>query len=170
MSSTRQLVTYGVPAAVVAVFAVFVFNEGAQFWTLTTLFPNEPAHLYDRSGLPQLLAEHLVLVGVSSVAAAVVGIAIGVFVTRPPGRDFLSVAQDLSSLAQTFPPVAVLALAVPALGFGFKPTVAALFIYSILPVLNNTISGMEGIPRHLTDASRGIGMTRLQILFLSEFP
>ncbi|MFO8063647.1 MAG: ABC transporter permease, partial [Spirochaetia bacterium] len=62
------------------------------------------------------------------------------------------------------------ALAVPALGFGFKPTVAALFIYSILPVLNNTISGMEGIPRHLTDASRGIGMTRLQILFLSEFP
>jgi osmoprotectant transport system permease protein len=66
--------------------------------------------------------------------------------------------------------VAVLALAVPAFGFGFQPTVVALFIYSILPVLNNTISGMEGIPRELTDASRGIGMTKLQILFLSELP
>jgi osmoprotectant transport system permease protein len=163
-------VTYGVPALVVALFAVFVFDEGVQELTLTSLFPDEPEHIYARSGLPQLLVEHIVLVAVSSVAAAVVGIAIGVFVTRPPGRDFLSVAQDLSSLAQTFPPVAVLALAVPAFGFGFKPTVVALFIYSILPVLNNTISGMEGIPRELTDASRGLGMTRLQILFLSELP
>jgi osmoprotectant transport system permease protein len=170
MRVRSALLTYGVPALVVAAFAVFVFVEGVQEMTLTTLFPEEPEHIYARSGLPQLLAEHIVLVAVSSVAAAVVGITLGVFVTRPPGRDFLSVAQDLSSLAQTFPPVAVLALAVPAFGFGFQPTVVALFIYSILPVLNNTISGMEGIPRELTDASRGIGMTRLQILFLSELP
>jgi osmoprotectant transport system permease protein len=170
MSARARIGAYVVPALVVAVFAVFVFNEGVQAWTLTRLFPDEPAHIYSRSGLPQLLSEHLVLVAVSSVAAAFVGIGLGVFVTRPPGRDFLSVVQDLSSLAQTFPPVAVLALAVPAFGFGFKPTVVALFIYSILPVLNNTISGMEGIPRELTDASRGIGMTRLQILFLSELP
>lgn len=170
MTAKHGIATYAVPALVLVAFAVFVFNEGVQLWTLERLFPGEPEHIYSRSGLPQLLLEHLVLVAVSSVAAALVGISVGVFVTRPPGRDFLSVVQDLSSLAQTFPPVAVLALAVPAFGFGFKPTVVALFIYSILPVLNNTISGMEGIPRELTDASRGIGMTRLQILFLSELP
>jgi osmoprotectant transport system permease protein len=170
MSARHAVGTYAVPALVIALFGVFVFSEDVQLATLTALFPDEPQHIYSRAGLPQLLVEHIVLVAVSSVAAALVGISLGVLVTRPPGRDFLSVVQDLSSLAQTFPPVAVLALAVPAVGFGFKPTVVALFIYSILPVLNNTISGMEGIPRELTDASRGIGMTRLQILFLSELP
>ncbi|NBB90116.1 MAG: ABC transporter permease subunit [Spirochaetes bacterium] len=170
MSARGRIATYLVPALVITAFAVFVFSEAVQEVTLTSLFPGEPEHIYARSGLPQLLREHIVLVVVSSVAATLVGISLGVFVTRPPGRDFLSVVQDLSSLAQTFPPVAVLALAVPAVGFGFRPTVVALFIYSILPVLNNTISGMEGIPDELTDASRGIGMTKLQILFLSELP
>ncbi|MFP4374851.1 MAG: ABC transporter permease [Spirochaetaceae bacterium] len=170
MSARGRVVTYLVPALVIGAFAVFVFSEAVQEVALTNLFPDESEHIYARSALPRLLGEHIVLVAVSSVAATLIGIALGVFVTRPPGRDFLSVVQDLSSLAQTFPPVAVLALAVPAFGFGFRPTVVALFIYSILPVLNNTISGMEGIPRELTDASRGIGMTRLQILFLSELP
>ncbi|MFP3960526.1 MAG: ABC transporter permease [Spirochaetaceae bacterium] len=169
-SSHRWLGSYLVPALLLAAFVVFVWNEGVQATVLTRLFPNASEHLYSRASLPALLLDHLVLVAVSSVAATAVGVALGIFVTRPPGRDFLSVVQDLSSLAQTFPPVAVLALAVPALGFGFRPTVAALFIYSILPVLNNTISGMEGIPRELTDASRGIGMTKLQILLLSELP
>jgi osmoprotectant transport system permease protein len=145
-------------------------NDATLEAVLRALFPDAQQHLYPRASLGTLLGEHLVLVLVSSVGATVIGVALGVFVTHPIGRDFLSVVQDISSLAQTFPPVAVLALAVPALGFGFQPTVVALFIYSILPVLNNTISGMEAIPADLTEASRGIGMTKLQVLVLSELP
>ncbi|MFP4485222.1 MAG: ABC transporter permease [Spirochaetaceae bacterium] len=155
---------------IIGLFATIVVNEELLEGLLKAVFPDAQQHLYPRAGLGTLLREHLVLVLVSSVAATFVGVALGVFVTHPVGRDFLSVVQDISSLAQTFPPVAVLALAVPALGFGFQPTVVALFIYSILPVLNNTISGMEAIPSDLTEASRGIGMTKLQVLFLSELP
>jgi osmoprotectant transport system permease protein len=155
---------------VIAAFAAVMANDTSLEAFLKALFPDAQQHLYPRASLGTLLGEHLVLVLVSSVAATVVGVALGVLVTHPIGRDFLSVVQDISSLAQTFPPVAVLALAVPALGFGFQPTVVALFIYSILPVLNNTISGMEAIPADLTEASRGIGMTKLQVLLLSELP
>jgi osmoprotectant transport system permease protein len=137
---------------------------------LGALFPRAESVLYTRITLLKMVQDHLVLVGVSSSLAMLVGVGIGIFVTRSAGRDFLHIARDLSSLAQTFPPVAVLALAVPAMGFGFEPTVVALFIYSILPVLNNTIAGMEAIPKQLTEASRGIGMTRLQVLLLSELP
>ncbi|TVQ39629.1 MAG: ABC transporter permease [Spirochaetaceae bacterium] len=126
--------------------------------------------MYTRIPLIDLFREHVVMVLVSSAIATALGVSLGVCVTRPPGRDFLTVVQGLSSLAQTFPPVAVLALAVPAVGFGFRPTIIALVVYSVLPILNNTIAGMEAIPRELTDASRGIGMTPLQILFFSELP
>jgi osmoprotectant transport system permease protein len=155
---------------VVVAFAAVMANDATLETVLRALFPDAQQHLYPRASLGTLLGEHLVLVLVSSVGATVIGVALGVFVTHPIGRDFLAVVQDISSLAQTFPPVAVLALAVPALGFGFQPTVVALFIYSILPVLNNTISGMEAIPADLTEASRGIGMTKLQVLVLSELP
>jgi osmoprotectant transport system permease protein len=66
--------------------------------------------------------------------------------------------------------VAILALAVPFIGFGFKPTIAALFLYSILPVVRNTISGIEAVPPSLIEAAFGMGMTRLQILFKVEIP
>ncbi|MFP4180204.1 MAG: ABC transporter permease [Spirochaetaceae bacterium] len=149
---------------------LLLLHEGIRENLLVILFSEETEVIYTRVGLPGMLLQHLSLVFISSTAAALVGVALGIVVTRPIGREFLGVVRDISSLAQTFPPVAVLALAVPALGYGFKPTVAALFLYSLLPVLNNTIEGMESIPQELTEASRGLGMTKLQVLFLSELP
>lgn len=169
-SAGRHLLSLLPLLVIIGLFAVVVANDELLEGLLKAVFPDAQQHLYPRASLGTLLREHLFLVLVSSAAASFIGVALGVFVTHPIGRDFLSVVQDISSLAQTFPPVAVLALAVPALGFGFQPTVVALFIYSILPVLNNTISGMEAIPSDLTEASRGIGMTKLQVLFLSELP
>ncbi|MFO7850347.1 MAG: ABC transporter permease [Spirochaetia bacterium] len=153
-----------------ALIIFILFHEGARETVLQVLFSKENEVIYDRIGLVDMLGRHLLLVIVSSSAATVVGIVIGIVVTRPLGRDFLGVVRDIASLAQTFPPVAVLALAVPALGYGFEPTVAALFLYSLLPVLNNTIDGMESIPKELTEASRGLGMTKMQVLLLSELP
>ncbi|HCG99158.1 MAG TPA: ABC transporter [Actinobacteria bacterium] len=137
---------------------------------LRFLFPREKVFLYPQANLSQLVGEHLVLVLVSSALAIIVGLSIGIFVTRPAGKDFLRIANELSSLAQTFPPVAVLALAVPLLGFGFKPTITALFTYSVLPILRNTIAGLEGVPLNTIEAASGMGMSRLQILGRIELP
>ena len=71
---------------------------------------------------------------------------------------------------QTFPPAAVLALSVPALGFGFSPTIAALFLYSVLPILRNTLGGLASVSADAVDAARGMGMTPAQVLARVELP
>ena len=169
-SARNLLARYGLPATVIVLFGLLVSFTGLRETLLGAIFPRAESVLYTRVTLIAMVGQHLVLVAISSVLATLCGVTLGIFVTRPAGRDFLNIVRDISSLAQTFPPVAVLALAVPALGYGFEPTIVALFVYSILPVLNNTIAGMEGIPAELTEASRGIGMTRMQVLLLSELP
>ncbi len=167
---SRRLVRIALSVLLIAGGLLFIFDRSVLEFVLRALFPGTTDIIYPRATLPQLLTQHLVLVGVSSIAAAFVGIPLGIFVTRQSGKDFLPLVQDMSSLAQTFPPVAVLALAVPVLGFGFRPAIAALFLYSILPVVNNTISGLSSVPPLVIQSSRGMGMTPAQILFRTELP
>lgn len=135
-----------------------------------TIFPGQEEILYARKSMFTLLSEHLLLVVLSSTAATIIGIALGLVVTRNRGKRFMPVVRDLSSLAQTIPPVAVLALSVPLLGYGSSPTVVALFLYSILPVISNTISGIQGVEVSVNEASAGMGMTPRQQLFMTELP
>ena len=157
-------------AMLVVIFAALISNMSLWEGLLKFLFPREKVFLYPQADLAQLVGEHLALVFASSALAIIVGLSVGIFVTRPAGKDFLRIANELSSLAQTFPPVAVLALAVPLLGFGFEPTVTALFIYSVLPILRNTIAGLEGVPASAIEAASGMGMSRLQVLGRIELP
>ncbi len=153
-----------------ALFAAFVYRSDVRVPVLQWLFPDQSELVYGRVSLPLLVLQHIHLVAISSFAAAVVGLSLGIFVTRGVGRDFLPLARDLSSLAQTFPPAAVLALAFPVLGFGFQPTLAALFIFGLLPIVNNTISGIEAVDPALVEASVGQGMRPHQVLFRTELP
>ncbi|RAG59967.1 ABC transporter permease, partial [Burkholderia multivorans] len=73
-------------------------------------------------------------VALSSAIGTLMAVAAGIAVTRPFGADFLPVARSIVDIGQTFPPVAVLALAVPAVGFGLKPVLIALVLYGLLPV------------------------------------
>ena len=153
-----------------ALFLVIVLDMDVLRILLSGLFPGEKEVIYPRANLLVLLKEHMFLVLLSSFAATVIGVSVGILVTRPAGRDYLNLVNDISSLAQTIPPVAVLALAVPFIGFGFKPTVLALFLYSILPVIRNSIAGLESVSSELIEAARGMGMTRSQVLFRVELP
>lgn len=159
-------------ATVAAVGAFIALAADMNIWQagLRLLFPGTEQVLYPRANLATLLGEHLLLVLVSSVLALAIGVPLGTVVTRRWGRSFLDIVDDLTSLGQTIPPVAVLALAVPLLGFGFKPTVVALFLYSILPIVRNTIAGLNGVSQDLVEAARGMGMTATQCLFKVEFP
>ncbi len=137
---------------------------------LRFVFPNETQVLHPRANLLVLVGEHLKLVFISSSLTILVGVPLGIWVTRPSGRNFLPIVTDLTSFGQTFPPVAVLALAVPMLGFGLLPTVVALFLYGLLPVVRNTIAGLRAVPQDVLDAAYGIGMSRMQALVQIEIP
>ena len=104
------------------------------------------------------------------LAASVLAVGFGVLVTRPSGRDFLPLARTVASVGQTFPPVAVLALAVPVMGFGTGPTMLALFLYGLLPIFENTLAGLAGLPPQVIEAARGMGMTPAQRLWRVELP
>jgi osmoprotectant transport system permease protein len=156
--------------AATAIFGLLVSQSGWWQSALHFLFPNQATVLYPRVSLMTLVAQHLELVLVSSALTLVVALPLGVWVTRPSGRDFLHLAADFTSFGQTFPPVAVLALAVPVLGFGLWPTVVALFLYGLLPVVRNTIAGLGAVSPSLLDAAYGMGMSRRQALFKAELP
>lgn len=154
----------GMILLVAASFPVLL-EKGLRF-----LFPGEGQWIYTRESPAMLLGEHLKLVAASSLMAAVCGSLVGIGATRRAGRAFLPVLEDLLALGQTFPPVAVLALAVPALGFGFRPAFLALFLYGLLPVARNAIDGLESVPEEVKDAARGVGMTPVRVLLGIELP
>lgn len=126
--------------------------------------------IYQRQSFFRLLENHMALVLASAVVSIVLAVGAGVVVTRRWGRDFLPLANQVAAIGQTFPPVAVLALAVPALGFGSAPTIVALMLYGLLPILRNTLAGLDGIDPTVLEAARGMGMSPLQILLRIELP
>jgi osmoprotectant transport system permease protein len=134
------------------------------------MFPHLRRPLYAQDGFATLLGLHAALVAASSLAAAIIGAGAGVFATRRSGAAFRPMIEQLVAVGQTVPPVAVLALAVPAIGYGAAPALAALTLYGVLPVLRNTLAGLDGIPAATAEAADGMGMTRLQRLISVELP
>ena len=165
-----QVLRWALLAAGTAAFVIIIANTGWWQAFLHYLFPSESPVLHPRASLMLLVWEHIQLVAISSAITVAIGIPLGIWVTRPSGRDFLPLVTDIVSFGQTFPPVAVLALAVPVLGFGLVPTVVALFLYGLLPVVRNTIAGLRAVPPYLLDAASGMGMGRFQALWRVEIP
>lgn len=156
-----------------AVLALLVVFISAPQWFAPVFQPltenNAPA-IYDQGSLLTLTLLHLRTVAIATLAAAVISIGLAILVTRPAGREFLPLSRSLVNIGQTFPPVAVLALAVPAVGFGEAPTLIALFLYALLPIFENTLTGLTTLPAPVLEAARGAGMTGYQRLTQVELP
>lgn len=134
------------------------------------MFPGLDRPVYQQESFASLVLAHLILVGVSSLIAVIVGVVAGVGVTRHAGKEFRSLVETIVAMGQTFPPVAVLAVAVPVMGFSEKPAIIALVLYGLLPILQGTIAGIESVPASAREIAQGVGMSRWQILTKVEMP
>ncbi len=134
------------------------------------LFPQQERPVYLQEPFTELLWQHLLLVVASSSMAALIGSLVGVAVTRGAGRVFKPLAQSLATAGQTFPPIAVLALAVPTVGFGERPALIALTLYGLLPVLQGTLAGLAGVPAAIKESAHAMGMHPWQVLRQVEVP
>ena len=134
------------------------------------LFPALDRPLYEQDSFLALLRSHVQIVALSSAAATLVGVAAGVFVTRALGREFRPLVETLVAIGQSVPPVAVLAIAVPLIGFGEWPALIALALYGLLPIVRASIAGLETVPQAALDAADGAGMTAAQRLMRIELP
>lgn len=151
-------------------FAALLLRMEALRPALHWAFPGVEPVIYDRASFLELFLAHLRLVAIASLAAAAFGVSLAIFVTRPAGRDFRTIIDLLAAIGQTFPPVAVLAIAVPLIGFGARPTVIALFVYSLLPIIENAVAGLESVPLAVREAADGMGLSPAQRLCAVELP
>lgn len=112
--------------------------------------------------------EHLRLVVLSLFPAILVAVPLGVIAFRSPlaGQVILAVA----SVLQTIPSLALLVFMLPLLGVGPAPAIAALFLYSLLPIIRNTASGLQSIPASIRNSAVALGLTPARRLLLVELP
>ena len=169
MRLIRQLLTDKLLWAALALAALVLWLPHSQA-LFSALFPQLARPVYAQEPFAQLLWQHCALVGVSSFFSVTVGTAVGVWITRPIGQSFKPVVETVVSMGQTFPPVAVLALAVPAVGFGELPALIALALYGLLPVVQATVTGLQSVPVAVQQSASGIGMSAWQQLVQVEAP
>lgn len=133
-------------------------------------FPELLSPLYPLDSFVALLYAHAGLVLGSSLISVAVGTLAALAVTRQAGRDFRPLLENLVAMGQTVPPVAVLAIAVPLIGFGLAPALIALSLYGLLPVVQGTLAGIDSVSAEVLEAARGLGMSRSQRLWKIELP
>ncbi len=116
----------------------------------------------------QRTREHLALVGISLGLALLVALPLGVFAARR--KRLGQVVLSLTGVLQTLPSLAVFVFMIPLFGIGAKPAIAALFLYSLLPIVRNTHAGLAGIPRELRETAAAIGLPPRTRLWRIELP
>lgn len=133
---------------------------------------------YSAENWPEILrltALHVGIVALSVMVAIAIALPLGILVTRRDWRSHASAVLAVANVFQTVPSLAVIGLAsallaVVSLGIGWWPAITALVLYSILPVLSNTIAGLEGADRAILQAAAGMGLSEGQILRKVELP
>jgi osmoprotectant transport system permease protein len=157
-------------AGLLALLGAFLYAPGAFAGLFRPLAPGGSAPIYTQTPLLTLTVNHILLVAAATLAASVIAVGCAIAATRPAGRDVLPFARAVANIGQTFPPVAVLALAVPISGFGAVPTLIALVLYGLLPIFETTLTGLTGLDPALIEAARGMGLTGRQRLVQVELP
>ena len=122
------------------------------------------------SNVFEALNQHLMLMLVSMIGAIIIGVAIGIMLSRPKLYYIGRGVENIVNVGQTIPSLAILALFFTILGLGFRVAVFALFLYSILPILRNTFAGITNVQASIIESAKGMGMTPLRILTRIELP
>lgn len=116
----------------------------------------------------ELTLQHI-QVAVTAIGLAILfAVPLGIVLTR--FKKASNIVIGFVGILQTIPSMALLAVMIPLLGIGFKPAVAALFLYSLLPILRNVYTGLNEVSYTMIKAARGMGMTRSQIIFQVQIP
>ncbi|BGE81232.1 opuCB protein [Staphylococcus petrasii] len=112
--------------------------------------------------------EHLYISVVALLIAIVVAVPVGILLSKT--KRLSKIALTIAGILQTIPTLAVLALMIPLFGVGKTPAIIALFFYVLLPILNNTVIGVQNIDGNVREAGRSMGMTGTQLMKDVELP
>src|SRR6266704_4068395 len=127
--------------------------------------------LQNHTEILELTLEHLWLVAVSTVLAVLIGIPLGILITRRPVLN--KPVLGFANVIQTIPSLALFGFLLPAPWIGARAdrlAILALTLYALLPLIRNTYTGIKGVDRAIVEAARGMGLTDWQLLYKVELP
>ena len=127
--------------------------------------------LQNHTEVLELTLEHLWLVGISTLLAVLIGIPLGILITRWPALN--KPVLGGANIIQTIPSLALFGFLLPAPWIGARAdrlAILALALYALLPLIRNTYVGIKGVDRSVVEAGRGMGLTDRQLLFQVELP
>ncbi|WP_373897621.1 ABC transporter permease [Haloimpatiens sp. FM7315] len=120
--------------------------------------------------VPINLAIHMGLVFTSLFLAIIIGISLGVLLSRQKLKIVSNIVLQMLNVLQTIPPFAFVAISLPLLGFGYKPTIIVLVCQGVLPIIKGTMVGILQVNSKTREAAKGLGMTNFEILKELELP
>ena len=120
------------------------------------------------SSILGLFAQHIQLTVLAILISIVIGVPLGILITyfKPSKKPVMAVA----NIIQAIPSMALLGFMIPLLGIGTKPAIVMVILYSLLPIIKNTVAGLDSINEETLEAAKGIGLTRLQVLYKVQIP
>jgi osmoprotectant transport system permease protein len=149
---------------------------GVLFWYYQSLGLDPSKNIQQASALdwstklwPQT-RQHLWIAFWSTLLVVVIAIPLGILLTRPPLRRFGPAIVTVANSGQALPAYGLLILFLALMGQGARTVIIGLAVYALLPVLRNTMVGLDAVDRGVIEAGRGMGMTRMQVLTRIELP
>jgi osmoprotectant transport system permease protein len=139
-------------------------------WRATADLSDTETRQLGWAALSASIVEHLSLTAVGAVIVLILAIPLGVVLTRAPFRRFTGGVLAVANTGQAAPAIGLFVLLATWLGFGFRTAVITLVLYSALPVLRNTMVGLDGVDARLVEAGRGMGMSGSAVLLRVELP
>jgi osmoprotectant transport system permease protein len=164
LNAEAAIVLFAIPVIVVLGFGAY-----AVWHATATLDSVEESSLAWPTIWKQIW-EHVRLTFVSAFFVVAIAVPLGVLLTRGKAKAAAPVVVGTANAGQAAPSVGLIVLFAMWLGFGFRTAVIALTLYAILPVLRNTIVGLQGVDPTLVEAGRGVGMSARAVLFRIELP
>jgi osmoprotectant transport system permease protein len=148
------------------VVLLLAFLAGVWAWSSGLL----PEMLSLQDDIIYLLNQHLWLVAISGGLAILIGVPLGIFLSRPYMRKYAEGLMQVLNVGTTVPTLAILALSMSVLGIGNTPAIFGLFVATLLPIVRNAYAGCLAVAPHLIESATGMGMTPGQILRRVEIP
>lgn len=149
---------------------ILVLGIGYVIWYRSTTLTSTEAASLGWDNLSTTIVEHIKLTLTSTAIVVLIAIPLGILLTREKAKSFKPVVINVANVGQAAPAVGLIVLLTMWLGTGFRTAVVGLVVYAILPILQNTIVGIDQVDKRTIEASRGIGYSGVRTLVQVELP
>ena len=120
--------------------------------------------------LSKLTIEHVEMSIIAVLGTILIGLPIGIFASVGVGKQFKHLIERITALANALPSLGVLAILIPIFGYGMESAAIALLFCGVMPIIFNTITGLENVPSYITELGEGLGMSKRKVFFKIKLP